>query len=381
MIEIKEMTIPELEERAAQIAEETAEASAEQLDQLEDELSAMEERRAQLIREAEERTAKANEVIEGEGEVIDEPQKEERIIMTNKEIRSTMDYENAWVEYIKGNKKAEEVRALLSENVELGAVPVPAYVDERIHTAWENDEILRRVRKVFYKGNLKVATEAGASGAAIHTEGGEAIPEEELALVVQILQPETIKKWISISDEVWDDYTGRAFEDYIMDEIQYQLVKLAAAQIMPAFGAATAVGIPEGIMAVTEIALTDIVTAMGQLSGAASDIVFIANRATIAAYQALALTANYGVDPFGGAELIAVDWLPTIEAAGEEAPIAMVADLSAFTFNFPNGDEPTFKIDDLSMAEQDMVKIVGRLPVAAGLTKPNHVVIIGIGEE
>lgn len=366
--EIMNLDMEQLEERAAEIAEETREAAPEMLDTIEQELEAIEERKEQIKTEAEEKRAKMEDAIE-KAEVIEEV-KEERKIMTDKEIRSTEAYEVAWAEYIKGNKKAEEVRALLSENATGGDVPVPTYVQERIETAWENDGIMSRVRKTFYKGNLKVATEVSASPAAAHTEGGAAPAEEELGIVYQTLSPVTIKKWITISDELWDDYTGREFEDYILDELEYQIIKLASSQILGAISGGGTAGVMAGSYNVAAPALTDIVMAMGQLSGDASNVVFIANRATIATYQALALNANYGVDPFAGATPIAVDWLKPFDTTTEDNVFAFVGDLSSFVYNFPNGDQPTFKIDDLSMAQADMVKIVGRMPVAVGYTKP-----------
>lgn len=377
--EVMTLDMEQLEERAAEIAEETREASPEMLETIEKELDSIEERKEIIKAEAEEKRTKMEEVLE-KAEVIEEV-KEERKPMTDKEIRSTEAYEVAWAEYIKGNKKAEEVRALLSENATGGDVPVPTYVQERIETAWENDGIMSRVRKTFYKGNLKVATEVSASPAAAHTEGEAAPAEEELGIVYQTLQPVTIKKWITISDELWDDYTGREFEDYILDELEYQIIKLAASNITNAIAVGEGAGIGVGTQRVAAPALTDIVLAMGQLSGDASNVVFIANRATIATYQALALTANYGVDPFAGATLIPVDWLKPFDTTTEDNVFALVGDLSSFIYNFPNGDQPTFKIDDLSMAQADMVKIVGRMPIAVGYTKPYGVTGLKKDEE
>ena len=244
--EVMTLDMEQLEERAAEIAEETREAAPEMLETIEKELDSIEERKAIIKAEAEEKRMKMEEVLE-KAEVIEEV-KEERKPMTDKEIRSSEAYEIAWAEYIKGNKKAEEVRALLSENAQDGgSVPVPTYVEERISTSWENDGIMSRVRKTFYKGNLKVATEVSASPAGLHHEGSEdAIAEEELNIVTQTLTPVTVKKWITISDEVWNDYTGRVFEDYILDELEHQIVKMAAAQIIPALSAANTLGITLG---------------------------------------------------------------------------------------------------------------------------------------
>ena len=79
--------------------------------------------------------------------------------------------------------------------------------------------------------------------------------------------------------------------------------------------------------------------------------------------QGLQMAANYGVDPFDGMEVIFNDTLYAASAATTGQAIAIVGDLNGVQANFPNGYNPTFKYDDLSLSEKDLVKIVGRLPV------------------
>ena len=86
---------------------------------------------------------------------------------------------------------------------------------------------MSRVRKAFVKGNLKVGFEISGTDAAVHTEGGDAVAEETLVLGVVNLVPQSIKKWISVSDEALD-LRGEAFLDYIYDELAYRIAKKAA---------------------------------------------------------------------------------------------------------------------------------------------------------
>ena len=58
-------------------------------------------------------------------------------------------------------------------------------------------------------------------------------------------------------------------------------------------------------------------------------------------------------------------------------PGAIVGDLSGIQANLPEGDAVTFKFDDLSLAEKDMVKIVGRLYAAIALVGPKMFAVIG----
>lgn len=192
-MDIKEMTIEEMEGRKAEIREEI-DAEGADLDALETEVRAMnEELESRKAIEAQ-KVALRNAVAAGEGETIKEAIIEERKIMTNAEVRNSKEYIDAFAKYIKTNDD-RECRALLTENVS-GDVPVPELVDEIVRTAWDNDELLQRVRKTYFRGNLKVAFERSADGAYEHTEGTTAVTEESLQLGIVTMIPKNIKKWI-----------------------------------------------------------------------------------------------------------------------------------------------------------------------------------------
>ena len=217
-----------LETRLAEIkAEATEERSLEELTALKEEKTAIEAEIAQRKADEAERREMAAAIATDVApvEVITENKSEERTKMENIEIRNTKAYIDAYANYIKNNDDTE-CRALLTENVS-GTVPVPSFVYDIVKTAWERDEITRRVRKAYLKGNLKVGFEISADGATIHTEGQGGVAEESLVLGVVSLIPQSIKKWISISDEVYD-MRGEEFLRYIYDEVTYQIAKKAA---------------------------------------------------------------------------------------------------------------------------------------------------------
>ena len=74
---------------------------------------------------------------------------------------------------------------------------------------------------------------------------------------------------------------------------------------------------------------------------------------------------GYAYDPFAGLE--------AIQSSAMSDGEAIVGDLSAIQANLPEGDSVKFKFDDLSLAEKDLVKIVGRLYVAMAIVVPNMV--------
>lgn len=363
--EIMVLGFEDLESRAAQIAEETASADAEMLETLNAELDIIEERKSALRAEVEETRKAAEAVAQGAGAVI-ETRKDEKT-MTNMEVRNTSEYIEAFAKYIKTGKDAE-CRALLTENVSGGTVPVPEMVENRVRNAWEKDEIFSRVAKTFVPGNLKVGFEISATDAAVHTEGAAAPAEEVLTLGIVTMVPANIKKWITVSDEVLA--LGAAdFLGYIYDELTYKIIQKAADMVVdaikaaPAASDATHVGVAQISGAVSTETLID---AMAALGDGAQNLVVIAAGSTIASLQKAALQANFAYDPFQGLTVIKKDGVTG----------AIVGDLSGVQANLPEGQNVTFKFDDLSLAEKDMVKIVGRLYAAIAVVGPKMFSVI-----
>lgn len=366
--EIMELGFEELETRSVEIAEETKEATEERLGELNEELDAIEERRAFLKAETEKRKEEIKAVADGAGKVIDEV-KEERKTMANKEIRNSHEYVEAFAKYIKTGKDAE-CRALLTENVTGGMVPVPEMVESRVRQAWENDEIFSRVAKTFVRGNLKVGFEISATDAVVHTEGAAAPAEENLVLGIVNMVPANIKKWITVSDEVLA-LGAEEFLAYIYDELTYKIIQKAAdiviekIQAAPATSDATHVGVAK----LAEIGTVEgVIDAMAKLGDSARDLVFIANGTTIAGYKKTAFGYTYPVDPFQGATVIKKDNMDDNDV--------IIGDLTGVQANLPEGEAVTFKFDDLSLAEKDMVKIVGRLYAAIEVVGPKMFVVI-----
>jgi len=367
--EIKELDFDALETRASEIAIETESADKEQLETLNAELDAIEERKKALDLEIEERKAAAAEVISGAGEVIEEGKEERK--MTIKEVRSSKEYIDAYAKYVKTGKDVE-CRSLLTQNADdettYPVVPVPEFVENRIREAWENDKIFARVTKTFVAGNLKVGFEASSTGAAIHEEGGDDIDEETLMLGIVNMVPTMIKKWITVSDEVLA-LGSEAFLQYVYDEIANKIVEKAAdividkIQAAPTTATTSAVGVP---VVAGPVSAATILDAIAQLGDGARDLVIVASGQTIADLKKAALTGNYAYDPFFG--------LTVIQKSGMDG--AIVGDLAGVQANLPEGDGVKFKFDDLSLAEKDLVKIVGRLYAAIEVVGPGMLVNI-----
>ena len=367
-MDIKEMTVEELTERRAAIAVDVDAPEAD-LDSLEAEARAINEE-LEARKQAEEQKVEIRAAVaEGDvGEVVEEIV-EERKEMTIEEVRSSKEYIDAFANYIKTGDDAE-CRSLLTTLVS-GQVPVPQIVEERIRTAWSRLGLLDRVRKTYVRGILKVGFELSAGPAYAHTEGvTTAITEEALTFGVVTLTPKSIKKWITISDEALD-LGGEEFLDYIYDEITYQIAKKVQGDLVSAIAAlgsagATAVGVPA--ITASSISIATVAEALGQLSDEASDPCIVMNKATWAAFKAAQYGANYAIDPFEGLPVYFDNTLPAFSSASNNAVFMIVGDFGrGAQANFPNGNEINIKFDDLSLAEKDLVKLVGREYVALGI--------------
>lgn len=365
--EIMELDMEGIEARKAEMRTEIEQAAdSAALDAIEAEKAAIEERVAQIRAEIETRKAQMAEVVEGAGKEIELPKEERK--MTEKEIRSSKEYLDAFCNYLKTGKDAE-CRALLSANAS-GSVPVPTYVEDRIRTAWDRVELMGLVRKTYIRGNLNVGFEKSADPAYIHTEGSTANTEEALVFGIVSMIPQSIKKWIKISDEAMD-LSSEAFIDYIYDELTYQIAKKAQAELIAKITACTAsatantVGV--GVVAGTP-SLGVIAEAIGTLSDEAANPVIVMNKGTWAKFKAAQYAGQFNVDPFEGCRVYFDNTLPTYSTTGTAGTAwAIVGDFGVGAqANFPNGDEITIKYDDLSLAEADLVKVVGREYVALG---------------
>lgn len=380
-----ELATIETRANAIHTAVETAEQA--DLEQLNSEVSELETRQAALLAEKAKLEAEVDEARAfDESKAIELTDKGDKK-MNLEEIRRSQAYIDAYAEYFKtmlrdGKADDTELRALLSDQITVSGtagVPTPIYVEERINTAWDNDEIMGRILRSEVPGILKVGFELSATAAVVHTEGANAPTEEVLNLGVVSLVPGTIKKWLTLSDEIMDTH-GQAFLDYIFDEIEHKIIKKAAdlvvADITGSPTTATTSAPAVANISISAASLHDFVDALATLSDEATDNVIIMNKSSYATYKGLQMAANYGVDPFDGMPVLFNDTLYAAATATTGQAIAIVGDLKGVRANFPNGYQPTFKYDDLSLAEKDLVKIVGRLPMGHGVVASRRFCVI-----
>lgn len=378
------MSVAEIDARVAEIDAELKNDNAN-VEELGAEFEGLKTRRAELANEADKAILRA--AIEGEGQSVADftPNTEDKH-MNMTELRASKSYVEAFANGLKevyrnGKSDFAECRAAITTELAINGtadIPVPSIVDEIIGTAWEKDGITARVKKSYIKGVVRIGVEIEADEAAVHAEGAAAPTAENLVIAVVSLSPETIKKWVQVSDEVLD-LDGEAFLRYIYDELTYRVAKKAADRLL---GKITAAGTVSTNTPTTNIAVAAITTssitvglvaeALGKLNDEASAPVVIMNKSTWSAFKAVQYSGGFNVDPFEGLEVVFNNSLASFADATTGVPFAIVGDLGyGAQMNFPNGDDVKIKYDDLDDAEADLVKIIGRLPVGSGVIREN----------
>lgn len=377
-MEIKDMNMEQIEARMAEIESERNAEGAD-IASLLDEAKALNERKNTLIAEAEQRKADLDAIVANDivTDVVKTFDTEERKTMEQKiEVRNSKEYIEQFADYIKTEKRG----ALLSENATNGMVAVPDLVYDIVKHAWDKEGIMRRVKKSYLAGNIKVGFEISATGAVIHTEGADAPAQETLVLGIVNLVPQSIKKWITISDEVMD-LRGEAFLDYVYNEVAYQIAKTAINTLIAKIEAcgtvstSTQVGVP--VVTEATIGLGTIAKALAELSDEATNPIIVMNKKTYAAFKSAQYANEFYADIFEGLDVEFNNSLKAYTVASTGDTYALVGDFeNGALANLPNGNEITFKFDDKSLAEADLVKIVGREFIAIEPIAPNAFVKI-----
>lgn len=352
------MRLKEIEKRLAELdaivesatTEEAINAAVEERQKLVEEkakIEALEQRRAQA------KALQNNKVV---GVVVEAENDKE------KEIRNSKEYIDAYAEYVKTGK-ADECRALLTTDATSGTIAVPDFVYEIVKTSWDKNDIMRLVKKIEIKGNMKVQFEISGTDAVIHDEGSGAVAEETLTEGIVTMVPKMVKKWISISDEVLS-MRGEAFLRYIYDELTQKIVKKMCDELIGKIaslsGSADSTHPSVGIVTLAP-AMATVASAVAALSDEAANPVVVMNKLTWGTFKGVQYANGFSADPFEGLSVHFNNSLPAYDSANTNDIYMIVGDFGYGALaNMPNGDVVDFTFDEYTRKKEDLVEVLGK---------------------
>ena len=393
------MTLEEKEAKKVELRNAIEEATTqEELDKVQEEVEALANEPIEEEQKADEEVVEEEQPKEEEnGEEVISKEEERKLIRDDKEevrsfkileerkmeenkveFRNSKEYVEAYADYIKTGED-KELRALITTGGyatgNSATVEVPDLVYDIVKTAWEREDLMRRVTTLAIKGNFKVQFEVSGDSASVHQEGNSAVSEESLVLGVVTLTPKSIKKWISISDEVVD-LRGEEFLRYIYDELTYRIAKKCADELvgiikqLPSSLSANESGVCDKVSAnaiSTAPAVGTIAQAIANLSDEAREYTIVMNKLTYANFKEVQYANGYGVDVFEGVDVVFNNSLPAYDSASANAVYCIVGDFRYGAMaTYPNGREIDIKYDDLTSMTSDLVRILGRRYVGLG---------------
>lgn len=367
-------TMEQVEARLAEIEKELRDngASAD-VDKLTEEVKALEARKAEIKAAAEKRKALLDGIASQRGVAAVAPETPR----SNEEVRKSPEYVEAFSNYIKTGNDSE-ARALLTDNTAGGAVPVPAMVEEIVKTAWEKNGITKRVKKTYFRGNIKQGFELSGTDATTRTEGSTTVTEETLVNGIVTLIPKDIAKFVSISREVYA-LGGEEFLRYIYSELTYRIAKEAAKNLLTKIIACNQTGtttqVNVGELTATQAGMAVVPKALALLSDQATDPVVILNKQSWGDMVEAQLANKFNADPFRGLPVEFDNDLPALTAATTGDTWMIVGDLANGAHaNFPNGEGVHFIFDEITSAASGMVNVHGTQMVAIEPVAPKHFV-------
>ena len=154
------MTLEQIEMRMSQISEELKSETAD-VDALEVEVNDLQEKRSALVEQIEKRNKLLNAIATDEVETrqIKNPLVEERKVMENKDIFSTVEYRQAFMNYaLKGEAIPAEYRSAVTKTSDVGAVIPSTVLNTIIEKIEATGMILPLVTRTAVKGGVSIPT-------------------------------------------------------------------------------------------------------------------------------------------------------------------------------------------------------------------------------
>lgn len=315
------------------------------------------------------------------------------------DVLNSKEYEQLYADMIRGKVDEREVRNFLKRDdptpglsTATTNIPIPVIMQGFVETAWyQYGKFSRLVGESFEPAIIKIPVEAEASGAAWHTESGDPPAEENITLSQILLQPKTLKKWISLTTELMA-MASADFLRYVADELVYRVILALDEAIINRTDLNG-----EGVIGIVGNANTETLSAaldFNVINEAVSELVtfedlVIAMNPKTFFKNFMGLTDQVGNPIFrvvhdnenraqyylSGYRVEFTQALPAYEDADPGDSYAVVGNFRrGYRLNYPEGRNVITLVDPYTKAPEDLVRMIGRLYVAGNVVKPKHFV-------
>lgn len=374
------------EELLGEVEELTKEA-----DQIDEEIKDLEEQRSTFKAQEERMSLSAN--------LTKAKIEERKNQMEINDVLNSKEYEQLYADMIRGKVDEKEVRSFLKRtdpdpglSTATTNIPIPVIMQGFVETAWyQYGKFSRLVSESFEPAIIKIPVEAEASGASWHTESGDAPSEEYITLSQILLQPKTLKKWISLTTELMA-MASADFLRYVADELVYRVVLALDEAIINRTDLNG-----EGVIGIVGNANTETLSAaldFNVINEAVSELVtfedlVIAMNPKTFFKNFMGLTDQVGNPIFrvvhdnenraqyylSGYRVEFTQALPAYEDADPGDSYAVIGNFRrGYRLNYPEGRNVITLVDPYTKAPEDLVRMIGRLYVAGNVVKPKHFV-------
>jgi len=262
-MEIREMTIEQIEERKTAIVAELDNEGAD-LDALEEEMRSLnaeiEERKANEEKKAEIRSA----VADGEvGEVVKKFEEEKKIMERNFTVDSA-EYRTAWIKNLMGKELDVEERTAIT-----GTDAIPTETLNKIINVLKENALLGKIDLMQIPGYVKIPIYSTNNGATWTNTSSDS--EDAIGSIT--LQPKQLIKTIEVPATV-DKMSISAFEQYITEALANKIESALQKAVIAGTGTTEPIGIitaatsKTGTFTRAAVTKSDLLNIMGDLDSA-----------------------------------------------------------------------------------------------------------------
>ena len=199
--------------------------TAENIDELNQEVDALNERKKELQNDVEKRRALRTKVMNGAGTQVEKPKEQRTMNFTAANVVQSPEYRSAWLNNLRGVQLSEvEQRALTTAVSSVGSVIPTTTQNKIIEKVHQYAPLLDEIELLHVKGYVVIPAEGTTIDAKVHAEGAAITADADTMNKVSLGAFE-VTKLVTISKSV-ETMSIDAFEAWLVNKIARKVAEL-----------------------------------------------------------------------------------------------------------------------------------------------------------